>query len=327
MRVLLLALSAALLTACGGGSKDSTTPIDPGTQVVKAGIYVTTANNTVRVFPLTATGNVAPSRIIAGTNTGLSLPIGIGLDSKGSIYVANRTGSTITVYPIGANGNIAPTRSLTDTAMKSPQALIVDRNDAVFAVSCPNCGSAAGGATGLFHFPNGANAIDYFIRGANTAMSVPAGVGLDGSLNVFVANAFGGTVNVYAPGASGNTLPIRSFNPGASQNIQAMFVSSNTITLTSPTQGILTYLNSSGSGAIPSATIPRTATLPISYPGGVFLDTSVPQPVLYIVDYSGNAIYVAQTAGTAPNLSVTTVATISGAATGLSAPLGITVVH
>ena len=235
MRLALLASSAVLLTACG----DSKTPTDPGTQVVTAGIYVTNANNSVVVFPLTATGNVAPARTISGTNTGLSLPIGIGVDSHGSIYVANRTGSRVTVYPIGANGNIAPTRSLTDTAMKSPQTLKIGANDAVYVATCPNCGSAAGGATAMFHFPNGANAIDYVIRGANTGMTVPVGIGIDASLNVYVANAFGGTANVYAPGASGNTLPIRTFNPGSSLNVQSMVVSGNTIMLAAPGSGIL----------------------------------------------------------------------------------------
>ncbi len=323
MRIALVACTAVILTACGS----TTTPTDPGTQVVTAGIYVTTAANTVLVFPLTATGNVAPARTIAGASTGLSLPIGIGVDSHGSIYVANRTGSKVTVYGLGATGNVAPTRTLTDTAMKSPQTLFIGKNDAVFVATCPGCGQAAGGATAMFHFPNGADAIDYFIRGSNTSLTVPAGIGLDASLNIYIANAFGGSVNVYAPGASGNTLPIRSFNPGAGQNIQSMSVSSNTIVLGSPGSGILSYINTATAGTLPATTIPGSATLPISYPGGMFLDTSVPQPVLYLVDFGAGAIYVIQTTGTAPNLGVQSVVTIKGAATGLSQPLGITVVH
>lgn len=323
MRNTVLACTAVLLAACSDGK----TPTDPGTQVATAGIYVTNANNSVVVFPLTATGNVAPARTISGTNTGLSLPIGIGVDSHGSIYVANRTGSRVTVYPLGANGNVAPTRSLTDTAMKSPQTLKIGSNDAVYVASCPNCGSAAGGATAMFHFPNGANSVDYVIRGANTGMSVPVGIGIDASLNVYIANAFGGTTNVYAPGASGNTLPIRTFNPGSSQNVQSMVVSGNTIMLASPGTGILSYLNTAISGTLPSATLPSSGTLPLSYPGGVFLDTSGPQPVIYLVDYGSSAVYVIQTTGTAPNLGVQSVVTIKGAATGLSSPLGITVVH
>jgi hypothetical protein len=323
MRRTSFVFAAVFLAACGGKK----TPTDPGTQVVAAGIYVTTATNTVVVFPLNATGNVAPTRKIAGASTGLSLPIGVGLDSKGSLYVANRTGSRITVYPLGANGDVAPTRSLTDTAMKSPQGLYIAPNDAVFAVTCPSCGSAAGGATGMFHFSNGSNAIDYVIRGANTALTVPVGVGVDGTNNVYIGNAFGGSVNVYAPGAQGNTLPIRSFNPGSSQNVQSMQLSGNTITLSSPGAGILTYLNTAAAASPPASTIPSSATLPISYPGGVYLDTSVAQPVLYIVDYLGNAVYVAQTAGSAPNLTVTSVVTIKGALTGLTSPLGITVKH
>jgi hypothetical protein len=179
----------------------------------------------------------------------------------------------------------------------------------------------------MFHFGNGANAVDYFIRGANTNLTVPVGVGLDASDNIFIGNAFGGSLNVYARGASGSTLPLRSFNPGAGQNVQSSFVALNTIFLASPGAGILMYPLSAGSGAAPAATIASSATLPISYPGGVFVDTSGPQAVIYLVDYGAGAIHVIQTTGTAPNLSVLSVATIKGAATGLSSPLGITVVH
>ena len=323
MRRTPLVVSAVVLAACSG----KTTPTDPGTQVVTAGIYVTTVGNAVLVFPLTASGNVAPSRKISGPSTGLSLPIGVGVDSKGSTYVANRTGSRITVYPLGANGDVAPTRSLTDTAMKSPQALYIADNDGVFAVTCPNCGGAAGGATGMYHFSNGSNVSDYFIRGTNTGLTVPVGVGVDGTNNIYIGNAFGGSVNVYAPGAQGNTLPIRSFNPGSSLNVQSMQLSGNTITLSAPGASILTYLNTVSAASPPSATIPASTSMPISYPGGVYLDKSVPQPVLYVVDFGAGAVYVAQTAGTAPNLSVTSVVTIKGALTGLTQPLGITVRH
>ena len=77
MRVALLAVSAAVLTACSS----SKTPTDPGTQVDKSGIYVTTVGNKVLVFPLTASGNAAPSRVITGAATGLALPIGMAMDS------------------------------------------------------------------------------------------------------------------------------------------------------------------------------------------------------------------------------------------------------
>lgn len=324
MRITPLLAAAILLAACGKKSS----PTDPGTQLSAAGIYVSTAGGSVVVFPLTASGNVAPSRKISGASTGLSLPIGLAVDKSGSLYVANRTGSKITVYALGANGDVAPTRALTDTAMKSPQAVYLDNtNDAVYAVTCPNCGGGAGGATGMFHFAAGSTVSDYSLRGSNTGMSVPNGIGIDGSKNIYIGNAFGGTVNVYAPGAQGNTLPIRTITPGAGQNLQCTQLSGNTITMTSPGVGILMYLSTAAASAPPASTIPKSTTLPIAYPGCAYLDTSVAQPVLYVVDFSGNALYVAQTAGSAPNLSVTSVVTISGGLTGLTAPLGIAVVH
>lgn len=321
------ALAAALVLAGCGSSGSSTGPNDPGTQTGRAGIYVTNADNSVAVFNLTASGDVAPSRRIAGAATGLSLPIGIAVDSKGSVYVANRTGGRITVYGATDSGNVAPTRQLTDTAMLSPQGLVVGPSDDIFAVTCPNCGSAAGGATGMYHFPNGASAIDYFLRGANTGMTTPIGVGRDASGNVYIGNAFGGSVNVYAPGASGNSLPIRSFNPGASFNVQSLTVAGNTIALGAPGTGVLFYPTTASASAPPASTFAAGASLPLAYPGGVYVDTSVPQPVVYLVDYAGNAIYVIQTSGAAPNLLLQSVTTIKGANTRLSQPLSLTVVR
>ena len=49
-------------------------------------------------------------------------------------------------------------------------------------------------------------------------------------------------------------------------------------------------------------------------------------PVVYLVDFSGNAIYVIQTSGVPPNLTLQSVTTISGQATGLSEPLDVLVV-
>lgn len=326
-------LCLALLAACGGGSSDDTTITTPISNAsVTPGIYVTNANNTVVSFALSATGNVAPVRTIAGAATGLSLPIGIGADKQGNLYIANRTGSKVTVYPATATGNVAPTRTLTATGMLSPEGLAIGAADEVYVSTCPNCGQSAGGTTGVFHFANGSSVSDFSLAGANTGMTVPGSIALDSSRNLYVANSFGGNIAVFAPGASGDSLPVRSFTLAAGGNLQSIGVGANSggnaIALGIPGRGIDLFALSAGGGALTAAaTLAPSPALPLSYPGGVYFDNSVTPPVVYVNDFGANAVYVIQTAGTAPNLTVGSVRIISGAATGLSSPLGITVVH
>jgi hypothetical protein len=99
-----------------------------GLALDKAGnIYVTVGETSqsgppgVLVFKKNAHGNVTPSRVIAGSNTQLVYPIGIALDSKDNVYVADdhagpSGGGSINVFSRGANGNVAPIRTITGSA-------------------------------------------------------------------------------------------------------------------------------------------------------------------------------------------------------------------
>jgi hypothetical protein len=53
-----------------------------------------------------------PLRTISGTNTGLDAPVGIGVNSAGTIFVAHDNNNTTTSYAPGANGNVAPTTTI-----------------------------------------------------------------------------------------------------------------------------------------------------------------------------------------------------------------------
>lgn len=83
----------ALMLLCGSmpvafagdtaaSSNDKSSP--PTAALRPAGIYVSNQDNSLAVFALDATGNAAPLRRIAGPSTGLSLPLGIALDSRGN---------------------------------------------------------------------------------------------------------------------------------------------------------------------------------------------------------------------------------------------------
>jgi hypothetical protein len=301
-------------------------PADAGSM---AGIYVAQGDNSVLVFSLAASGNAAPLRTIAGSQTGLSLPIGLAQDSQGNLYVANRSGGTVTVYPPLANGNVAPARTLTATGMESPEALAISVADAVFVSDCPGC-SDTDGETAVFHFPAQSTVSDSSLIQATTgAFEFPSGIALgdasaDGGQTLFVSNSHGGGVVSFAPGASGNATPFQLFVPdNGDSNPQSVAYGGNTLFLGVPGVGVELYpMNATGNPTASSTLLPPA----LNYPGGVAVDVTVSPPVVYLADYGGNALYVIYTSGELPNLTLQSVTTISGAATGLNAPLGVLLV-
>jgi hypothetical protein len=68
----------------------------------------TPTNIRIVVFPANSNGNVAPSAVISGSNTMLSNPIKIRVDSSGGIYVADLGVGGILYFAPGSNGNVAP---------------------------------------------------------------------------------------------------------------------------------------------------------------------------------------------------------------------------
>ncbi|HUN81321.1 MAG TPA: hypothetical protein VMV81_07395 [Phycisphaerae bacterium] len=299
----------------GGDNTDCTTvPCGTSGNSQRRGIYVTNyGNNSVTVYSLDATGDTAPIRTIIGPTTGLSGPIGIDKDTQSHIYVANRSGGTVGVFDVLANGDTAPARVLTDANMTGPEGIVIAPGDDVFV-------SDANG-NGVFHFPNNATASDFNISGSNTQMGFADGVALDSTRNLYVANAFGGIVGVFAPGTVGNQLPIRSFNPGG--NTQGIAVGNNAVLISTGTGGIDQYPETATGNPTPSGNLLPSG---LSYSGGMFFDTSVTPPILYVVDYSGNAVFIIQTAGLAPFLTVDSFKVIQGGTTGIDSPVGITVV-
>ncbi|MFN2527627.1 MAG: NHL repeat-containing protein [Candidatus Baltobacteraceae bacterium] len=80
-------------------------------------IYVADkATNQILVFAAGATGNVAPIRIIGGSNTGLNNPSDVLVDSTGKLYVTNSASGNgtgnILIFAAGANGNVAPSATV-----------------------------------------------------------------------------------------------------------------------------------------------------------------------------------------------------------------------
>jgi hypothetical protein len=110
-----------LLNANGGGA-----------MVVSSSGEVLVADgsgNRLLGFAPGASGNVAPSLDIEGSNTLLGTPTGVAVDPSGNVYASNQNNS-VTEYAAGASGNVAPIARIigTNTQLNLPSDLTVDPN-------------------------------------------------------------------------------------------------------------------------------------------------------------------------------------------------------
>ena len=87
----------------------------------------------ITVYPLKASGDTAPLRIIEGPKTQLNWPAQIYFDMEHQeLFVANDTGDSILVFRATDNGNAAPVRVIQGpkTGLKNPTGVFVDaKND------------------------------------------------------------------------------------------------------------------------------------------------------------------------------------------------------
>src|ERR1700676_2069576 len=132
---LLLEISIAAfaigLSACNGGQASPppffTAPTPTPTPTPPLQLYVADGAN-VDIFPVTASGNVAPTAQITGAATTLSGPAAVAKDSVGNLYVADFNAGAIDVFAAGSTGNVAPTRQIIGAAtlINGPEGIAVD---------------------------------------------------------------------------------------------------------------------------------------------------------------------------------------------------------
>jgi sugar lactone lactonase YvrE len=168
----------------------------------------------ITVFAAGATGNATPTATITGSNTGLSSPNGLALDSKGNIYVVNESGSnngTVTEYAASPTGtiNVAPTTTISgaSTGLNDPHALALDSTGNIYVVN--GNGSFIGGGTGsgnsvtVYSVGATGNATPTAtISGTNTMFNDPNGIAVDAKGNIYVGNHT--SVEVYAANPVGS---------------------------------------------------------------------------------------------------------------------------
>ncbi|MSO19536.1 MAG: hypothetical protein EXQ56_03595 [Acidobacteria bacterium] len=86
----------------------------------------------ITIYPLKASGDTPPLRVIQGPKTQMNWPTGLASDdAKGEIYVANDMGNSILVFNNTDSGDVAPKRVLTGpkTMIKNPTGLWLDQKN------------------------------------------------------------------------------------------------------------------------------------------------------------------------------------------------------
>ena len=92
----------------------------------------------ISVYPLKASGDIPPLRVIEGPNTRLNWPATVSLDQEhGDLYVANDADDSILVFRTTDHGDVAPRRVIKgpQTGIKNPTGVFVDMKNEELWVS------------------------------------------------------------------------------------------------------------------------------------------------------------------------------------------------
>lgn len=301
--------------------------------------------DSVTEYAVGASGNAAPRATLSGANTGLATPSAITLDSSGDLWVANMdlfAGSiegSVEMFTAGSSGNATPTVTIygSCSGMDTPQGIAVDSSGNIylansgFLMSNPNISVYSAGS-------NTCATAAAVIEGAATTLAQPAGLLLDSSLNVYVADYYNATLDTFAAGSNGNVAPsaqIADPNTDLDYPMSVAVDSAGKIYVANAgsqdggSDSITVYPAGSNADVTPSATIGANGATPDN--------TGLNMPDAVAVPSSGGIWVANATGGTygngsieefgvSANSNVAPARVISGPNTGLEFPVGIAVI-
>lgn len=304
--------------------------------------------NSITEYPIDSTGNVAPAATIAGNLTGLASPFGIVGDSAGSLHVGNIDGGSggggsITSYASGASGNVTPVATITgpNTGLTRPSgsvgAVALGPGLRIYAAGFANYNSVT-----VHRATDTGNASPLAtISGSNTQLNWPGGAAIDAAGKLYVVNSQTPSVTVYAAGATGNVAPIAAITgprtglnaPGqVAVDARGTVFVANGGTPGSDVGSVTIYAPGANGNVAPSRTIAGPATglyqphgIAVDGNGRIYASNSCRAPIACIQQPHHDDTIVVFAPGASGN--VAPVATISGAATGLFYPAGLTIIR
>lgn len=278
-------------------------------------LYIVRSGGSVTAYSLSASGNVAPTINISGSNTLLSNPVALAVDSTGRVFTANDSSNIVYIFSSGATGNVSPSAQVQFTGATERVTFDSQGNLWVSSFSNNTIYEFAAGATGT---PTPLTTIS----GANTQLSVPESMYVDASGKLYVSNHAAGVV-VFAAGASGNAMPLQYIAGSNTQLVTPFGVASDSagriIVADLGTPGL-------GNGAVRIYAAAATGNVaPVTVISGPSTGLSTPSGVM--VDGSGN-IWVGDNAGAifefanGASGNVAPLRTIQGSGTLMNSPFG-----
>ena len=182
-------------------------------------IYATSpANDMITVYARGAYGIPNPIATITGNKTGLNYPVGIAVDARGKIFVANEgvgADASVTVYRPRSSGNVTPSAIISGdkTMLSRPSGLALDSAGNLYV---SNRGGPAGpGSITVYSAGSSGDVPPTRVIGRLLPGGfAPAGIALDKRGDIFVTNAAGGNVEMFPAGSNGSVAP-QEVVPGA----------------------------------------------------------------------------------------------------------------
>jgi hypothetical protein len=185
----------------------------------------------VSIFPPSASGDVPPTRVIAGSATTIFQPSQMAADSASNLYIANGQISgpaSILIFNSTATGNVQPTSTLggTSTTIYFTKGVAVDKAGNIYVSSrAQDITSPTGttlGAPSILVFSPGATGNVAPIRtitGAATMMDFGNNLAVDGAGNIYTLSHVTGlsAILVFGPTANGNVAPTAIITPSGTQ--------------------------------------------------------------------------------------------------------------
>ena len=182
-------------------------------------IYVSNSSThagptSITVYPAGSSGTVAPIATISGSNTGLTFPEGIALDSSANIYVVNfpdTSAYSVTVYSAGSDGNVAPSATIAGaaTGLSGPIGIALDSRANIYVA---NATGGLGKSGSVTIYPAGSNGdvtpSATIVGSTNTELNEPDGIAVDSHGNIYVSNRGSSSITVYSAGSNGDVAPI-----------------------------------------------------------------------------------------------------------------------
>ncbi len=164
----------------------------------------------VAVFAPSATGNVAPVRVVTPlTIDGLWLPCGTAIDANGDLFVGDSEDSPLGVFSPSSNGPTTPLRTYGGFDLNDPTGLALDASGRIYI--------SEWGSDDVRIFDADPTLPSVTLSGEDTQLASPTAIAVDHAGRIYVASSGLGAVLVFAPGSVGNTRPIAALvAPGAS---------------------------------------------------------------------------------------------------------------